>query len=157
MIILATINPLVRVQISSLKTNLTNATIPMSKYDVIELLNYMHKQYNSIDVNYGTHTDYILHIFNALGTDHNDEFLSFLITFNDNWETSTVLMTDMETSDELCANVLQKFNNMKQAKRWKRSKDPSVKVMSALVTEVNYLKAILTNGTKPQANATNND
>ena len=45
---------------------------------------------------------------------------------------------------------------MKQAKRWKRSEDPSSKVISALVTEFNDLKAMLTNGAK-QVNATNNE
>ena len=155
-ILLAKINPSVRVGISSLKTNLTNATMPMYKHDVVELLDYMHEPYTSIYANYGTHTDYTLNLFNALGTAHNDEFLSFLSTLKDNWETSTVMSTDVETSDELRAKVLQKFNNMKQAKRWKRSKDPSSEVISALVTEVQDLKAMLTKGAKGQANATNN-
>ena len=150
-ILLAKINPSVRVGISSLKTNLTNATMPMYKHDVVELLDYMHEQYTSIHANYGTHTDYTLNLFNALGTAHNDEFLSFLSTLKDNWETSTIMSTDLETSDDLRAKVLQKYNNMKQAKRWKRSEDPSSKVISALVTEVNNLKAMLTSGARRHA------
>ena len=47
---------------------------------------------------------------------------------------------------------------MKQAKRWKRTKDPSAKVISALVTEVNDLKSMINEkGSKLQANATNNE
>ena len=74
-ILLAKINPSVQVGSSSLKTNLTTATIPMYKHDVIELLDYMHEQYTSIYQDYGTHTDYTLNLFNALEAGHNNEFL----------------------------------------------------------------------------------
>ena len=61
--------------------------------------------------------------------------------------------TDTETSENLRTKVLQKYNNMKLAKRWKKTEDKDSKIISALVTEVNDLKALLTK-TKPQANAT---
>ena len=150
-ILLAKINPSVRVGISSLKTNLQNATMPMYKHDVVELLDYMHEQYTSIYQNYGNHTDYTLNLFNALETGHNDEFLSFLSKLNDEWETSSVMETDAETSENLRTKVLQKYNNMKLAKRWKKTEDKESKFISALVTEVNDLKALLT---KTQPNAT---
>ena len=101
LILLAMINPSVRVGISSLKENLTNATIPMFKHDRIELLDYMHEQYTLIYTNYGTHTDYTLDICNTLGTVHNDGFLSFLSTLKDEWKTNTAMKTNEETSDDL--------------------------------------------------------
>ena len=48
------------------------------------------------------------------------------------------------------------YNNINQVKYWKKTKDSSARVISALATEVSNLKEILANGTKPQANATNN-
>ena len=76
-------------------------------------------------------------------------------TLKDNWETSTSNETNKETNDDLCAEVLQNYNNMNQAKRWKRMEDPSVKVISALVTQVNSLEVKLSQGGgKFQANAT---
>ena len=46
---------------------------------------------------------------------------------------------------------------MKLAKRWKKTKDQDSKIISALVTEVNGLKSLLTNKNKHQANATENN
>ena len=66
----------------------------MHKYDVVYLLDYMHEQYTSIYDNYDTHMDYTLNLFNDLATAHNGEFISFVDTFKDNWETSTSIVTD---------------------------------------------------------------
>ena len=129
--------------------------MPMYKHNLIELLDYMHEQYTSIYQNYGTHTDYTLNLFNALETTHNEEFLSFLSKLKDEWETSTVMQTDEETSEHLRTKVLQKYDNMKLAKRWKKTEEKESKLISALVTEINDLKALLMNN-KPQANATEN-
>ena len=45
---------------------------------------------------------------------------------------------------------------MKLEKRWKKTEDKDSKIISALVTEVNDLKALLTNNNIHQANTTEN-
>ena len=65
------------------------------------------------------------------------------------------MQTNEETSEHLRTKVLQKYNNMKLAKRWKKTEEKESKMISALVTEVNDLKALLMSN-KPQANATEN-
>ena len=72
----------------------------------------------------------------------------------DEWETSTVIQTDEETSDSQRTKVLQKYNNKKLVKRWNKTEDKVLKLILALVTEVNDLKAMLTNVNRPQANDT---
>ena len=67
------------------------------------------------------------------------------------------MATNEETSDNLCAKVVQKYNNMKLVNRWKKTEEPASKVISVLVMEMNDLKATLTNGTKPRANTTMNN
>jgi len=47
-----------------------------------------------------------------------------------------------------------KYNNTKLAKRWKKTEDKESKVISALVTEINDLKAMSTNEHKPHAKTT---
>ena len=43
---------------------------------------------------------------------------------------------------------------MINANRWKKTEDPSAKLISALVTQVKSLEEQVANGAKPQANAT---
>ena len=50
----------------------------------------MQEQYTKIYADGGVHTDYTLNLFNALKTAHNLEFLSFVGTKKDKWETGTV-------------------------------------------------------------------
>ena len=67
---------------------------------------------------------------------------------------STSNQSDKETSDKLRTKVLQKYNNMLQVKRWKRTGGPSVKVISALVIQVTNLEDKLSKENGYQANAT---
>ena len=64
--------------------------------------------------------------------------------------------TDAQTSEDLHTKSIQKFNNMNLASRWKKSEDPSAKVISALVTQVNNLEQKLARTNNNQANVTNN-
>ena len=101
--------------------------MPSYKHNVIHLLNYMHEQYPEIYKDNGVHTDYTSNLFNALLTANNDKFLGFVNKSKDEWETSTINESDQITSDALRVKVLQKYNNMLQAKRWKQTEDPSSK------------------------------
>ena len=155
-LILSKINPSVRVGISTLKTNLSSATMPAHKHNIIQLLDYMHDNYTKIYEDDGEHTDYTLNLFNALETSNNQEFLTFLSGLKDEWETSNTDESDRETSDALRKKVLQKYNNMSKAKRWKKTDDPSSKIISALMTKVSSLENQISNSNKTnnQANAT---
>ena len=118
----------------------------------------MQQQYTKIYADGGVHTDYTLNLFNALETANNAEFLSFVGTERDKWETSTATATDQETSSNLRLKILQKFNNMKDASRWKKTEDPSSKIISALTTKVENLEAALaTNNTSTTNNATTSE
>ena len=52
----------------------------------------------------------------------------------------TVNDNDLVTADFLREKALTKFNNMVQAGRWKRSEDPSTKVITALSTQIANLR-----------------
>ena len=47
---------------------------------------------------------------------------------------------DRVTADHLIQKVKLKYNNMFQASRWKKTEDPSSKVISALATKVKTLE-----------------
>ena len=154
-LILSKVNPSVRVGISTLKTNLSNATLPHFKHNIASLLDGMHKNYTQIYKDGGTHEDYTLHLFNALETSNNSEFLSFLGDERNKWETSTTIQTDAQTASNLRTIVLQKYNNMLLAKRWKKTEDPAAKIISALMTKVASLEGKVTSSTSNHhANAT---
>ena len=154
-LILSKVNPSVRVGISTLKTSLTNSTLPQFKHNVVALLDSMHKNYTQIYKDGGTHDDYTLHLYNALESSNNSEFLSFLRQERSKWETSTVIQTDAETSSNLRKIILEKYNNMLLAKRWKKTEDPSAKVISALMTKVASLEGKISSSSgKHHANAT---
>ena len=55
-LILSKINPSVKVGISSLKHNLSHATMDKFKHNVSELLDYMHEQYTEIYAKQGPMT-----------------------------------------------------------------------------------------------------
>lgn len=115
----------------------------------------MHQNYTQIYKDSGSHEDYTLHLFNALETCNNTEFLSFLCDERNKWETSTTQESDAQTASNLWAIVLQKYNNISLAKRWKKTEDPSAKVISALMTKVALLESkISSNSSNLQANAT---
>ena len=84
-----------------------------------------------------------MNLFNALETAHNSKFLAFVATKKDKWETITVTATDRETSHALRVKILQKYNNMFLSKPWKKTEDPSSKIISALTTKVENLEAAL--------------
>lgn len=145
--LMSKINPSVRVGISTLKTSLSSAALPTFKHDVTKLLDHMQEKYAKIYADGGEHTDYTLNIFNALETANNAEFLSFVSTERNKWETSTVTATDRETSTALRSIILQKYNNMVQATRWKKTEDPSSQIISALTTKVENLEMALSTAT----------
>ena len=139
-LILSKINPSVRVGVSALKTNLQTANMAKFKHNVAEMLDYMLFQYNQIYEHNGSHEDFTLNLYSALNTANNAEFLKFVGNMKDSWETSDDAEEDRVTADILREKVLTKFNNMVQAKTWKRTEDPSAKVISALATQVQNLK-----------------
>jgi len=137
------INPSIRVGISTLKTSLVNSTLPSFKHDVAKLLDLIQEQYTRIYADGGVHTDYTHNLYNALESANNGEFLAFVCTEKDKWETSTVTATDRKTSSALRIKVLQKYNNILLAHRWKKTEYPSVKIISvltALVTSTSTTK-----------------
>ena len=123
------------------------------KHNVDDLLDNMQENYANIYEKQGTHEDYTLNIFNALETANNAEFLAFLSTERNKWETSTVAATDRETSTALCTTILQKYNNMKQATRWTKTEDPASKIISALTTKIDNLELALSAHTSSQTTA----
>ena len=154
-LLLSKINPSVRVGISNLKTNLQTANMPAHKHDVVALLDYMHDKYTRIYQNNGQHGDYTLNLYTALLTANNDEFKTFINNLQDEWETSPSADDDVTSSEYLRTKALQKYNNMSNANRWKKTEDPSAKLISALVTQVKSLEDKLEKGTPLKANATN--
>ena len=153
-IILTKVNPSVRVGISSLKSNLMTATMPKFQHNVIKMLDYMSAQMVKIREQQGSHDDYTLNLFNALSTTNNDEFKAFLNTEKNEWETSTSNQPDNVIADLLIEKVKLKYNNMMQSNSWKKSEDPSAKVISALVTQVKNLEDKLNMSGTNSAHAT---
>ena len=62
-------------------------------------------------------------------------------------------MDDNVFADLLIQKVKLKYNNMFKAQTWKKTEDPSAKVISALTTKLNYLEEKL-NSSAPSALAT---
>ena len=87
-------------------------------------------------------------------TANNDKFKTFINNLQDEWETSPSDDDDATSSEYPCTKALQKYNNMNSTNCWKKTEDPSTKMISALVTQVKSLEDKLANGAQPQANAT---
>ena len=153
-LIMTKINPSVRVGISTLKMNLMTATLPKFEHSVPALIDYMVAQMNDITDMQATHEDFTLNLFTALATTNNDEFRTFIATEKNTWETNALLEDDRVTADFLIQKVNMKFNNMSKANQWKKTEDPSSKVISALVTKVQSLEDKLGAATNKSAHAT---
>ena len=154
-LILSKINLSVCVGISNLKSNLQTANMPAHKHDVVALLDYMHDKYTRIYQNNGHHGDYTLNLYTALLTANNDKFKSCINNLKDEWETSPSADDDVASIEFLRTKALQKYNNMSNAHRWKKTEDPSAKLILALVTQVKSLEDKIEHGTPLKANATN--
>ena len=153
-LIVTKINPSVRVGISTLKMNLMTATLPKFEHSIPDMIDYMVAQMNDITDMQATHEDFTLNLFTALDTTHNDEFRTFIATEKNTWETSTLLADDRVTADLLIQKVNMKYNNMSKANQWKKTEDPSSKVISALVTKVQSLEDKLGASKNSSAHAT---
>lgn len=151
-LILSKINPSVKVGVSSLKHNLSHATMDKFKHNVDDLLDYMHENYTDIYGNQGTHDDYTLNLFDSLATSNNAEFLNYVQGLRDEWELDDSAVSDEIHADNLREKVKVKYLNMSKAKRWKKTEDKSSKVISALATKVTQLEKQLS--TDKSAHAT---
>lgn len=138
-ILLAKVNPSARIGMPSLKTNLITVALQF-QYNVNDMLDYMQQQMIEIKAKQGSHAYFTLNLFQSLMTTNNDEFKAFIVKEMNDWETANVILSDNVTADHLINKVARKFNNMTESNSWKKSKNPSAKIISALATQVSNLE-----------------
>ena len=143
-LLMSKVNPSVRVGIAALKMNIQTATLPKFNHNLPKMVEYIQENYSQIVLKKGSHDDLTLHTFNALETTNNAEFKQFVQEKKDAWETSPFDRNDdANFAENLMEKTVAKYNNMSLAKNWKKTEDPSSKIVSALVTKVSSLEKLL--------------
>ena len=143
-LLLQSCNPSTRVGVSELKTDLRQATSAKFKHNVKDLTDYMSSTYREITEKGQQHQDYLLDLFNALGTVSNSDFAAFVREERQSWE-----IGGAKDADQLIAEALTIYNNAVSANRWEYSDPKDAKIL-ALTTKVDQLEAQM----KLSANAT---
>ena len=128
------VQPSTRVGVSQLKESLRSIKASTFGYNVRDLTDKMDSTYREILQCGSTHDDYIMDVFNALLTNKNSIFTSYIQRKKDRWDTGT----DIDP-DNLISDAVTKYNNMVAKKEWKEQ-EPGNSKIAALTTELNDLK-----------------
>ena len=132
-LLLQACNPLTRVGVSELKTDLRNATSAKFQHDVKKLTDYMSSKCGEIEEKGQENQDYHLDLFNALQTVPNPNFAAFIRDKRQAWE-----IGGEKQPNQIFAEALTIFNNAVSSNRWD-SKDPKDAKIMALTTQVEQL------------------
>ena len=143
------VKPTTVVGVSQYKTLIGQARLPAFNHNVRDMLTKMEQDYQHIIMEGQKHEDYLLHIFNALGSSKNDEFRTYIAGLKRDWESGEKEFTP----DSLSCKALRVYNNMVSNNEW-NSQDPKDTKIMALTTSVTKLeqqlkdKTALTTNTK---------
>ena len=106
-----------------------------NKHNVKEMILAMRKDYEKIITEGHTHEDYLLHIFNALGTSKNEKFAAYIDGIRREWETGKTKFTP----ESLFKEVTTVYQNMVTLKEWNKQ-DPRDAKIVALTTSLKEVK-----------------
>jgi hypothetical protein len=133
-ILIEKVNPTTRVGVVDLKDKIRNAKMANYSHNVREMTDKLQSYYNDILRKGRTHEDFVLDLFNALGSGKNDVFCDFIQRKKDEWDTGV----DIE-ADQLIKDALAKYNNMVTQKTWNSKESKDSKII-ALTTQVQALE-----------------
>ena len=108
------------------------------------MVEYIQENYAQIMLKKGSNDDFTLHTFNALELTNNAEFKCFVQEKKDALETSPIDRNDdADFAENLMEKAVAKYNSMSLEKNWKKTEDPSSKIVSTLATKVSSLEKLL--------------
>ena len=133
-ILLRAVNPSTRVGISEIKKSLRLAHSSKFKHNVMSLTDHMSSKYRSIIDKGHKHEDYMLDLFDALGTVPHPDFVAHVRDERKAWE-----LGGFKTADTIIAEAVTIYNNKVEAGTWEY-KDPKDAKITALTTELESLR-----------------